>query len=132
MIESVARTSTRAEHPGMDLIRIDHVSLNVGDRPASLAWYEEVLGLRARSWRDTPADAPVFLGATGAQLGLFADRAPGLRHVALATTRADQEHLAGRLSRLGIAHRPERHRAHDSIYFADPDGTTLEVLVPTG
>src|SRR4051812_2904939 len=131
MIESVVRTPRGADHPGMNLIRIDHVSLNVGDRPASLAWYEEVLGLRAPSWHDTPADAPVFLGATGAQLGLFADRAPGLRHVAIATGRADQERLAGRLSHLGIAYRHERHRDHVSIYFADPDGTTLEVLVPT-
>jgi catechol 2,3-dioxygenase-like lactoylglutathione lyase family enzyme len=113
----------------MNLIRIDHVSLDVHDRPASLAWYEEVLGLRPRARHDVP-DEPVFLGPDGAQFGLFAERAPGLRHVALATDAAGQRAVAARLDRLGIAYVPERHRDHDSLYFPDPDGTVLEVMVP--
>jgi catechol 2,3-dioxygenase-like lactoylglutathione lyase family enzyme len=113
----------------MNLIRIDHVSLDVRDRGASLTWYEEVLGLRAAARHAIP-DQPVFLGRDGAQLGLFAERAPGLRHIALATDAAGQRTVAGRLDRLGIAYQPERHRDHDSIYFADPDGTMLEVMVP--
>ena len=68
----------------MHLIRIDHVSLDVHDRPASLAWYEEVLGLHPHHRHDV-RDEPVFLGPAGARLGLFAERPPGLRHVALAT-----------------------------------------------
>ena len=28
-------------------------------------------------------------------------------------------------------YRRERHRDHDSGYFADPDGSTLEIMVPT-
>src|SRR5690242_20812788 len=83
----------------MNLIRIDHVSLDVRDRPASLAWYEEVLGLRPRSRHDIP-DQPVFLGSDGAQLGLFAERPPGLRHIALATDDAGQRTVAARLDRL--------------------------------
>jgi catechol 2,3-dioxygenase-like lactoylglutathione lyase family enzyme len=113
----------------MNLIRIDHVSLDVHDRPASLDWYEEVLGLRPGARHSVP-DAPVFLGRDGAQLGLFAERAPGLRHIALATDDAGQRTVVSRLDRLGIAYRPERHRDHDSVYFADPDGTVLEVMVP--
>jgi catechol 2,3-dioxygenase-like lactoylglutathione lyase family enzyme len=113
----------------MRLIRIDHVSLNVGDRPAALGWYEEVLGLRSRTPHDVP-DEPVFLGPDGAQLALFADRVPGLRHAALATDAAGQQELTARLDRLGITYRPERHLASDSIYFKALDGTTLEVLVP--
>ena len=112
----------------MHLIRIDHVSLDVRDRPASIAWYADVLGLDARDTHHVP-DAPVFIGPTGAQLGLFAERRPGLRHVALATDAVDQAHLAARLARLGVAYRCERHRVSDSLYFSDPDGTTLEVLV---
>lgn len=113
----------------MNLIRIDHVSLNAGDRSASLAWYEEVLGLHARSRRAAP-DEPIFLGASGVQLGLFADRAPGLRHVAMATDAAGQRALTARLDRLGIAYQPERHRDSDSVYVPDPDGIVLEVMVP--
>ena len=59
----------------MHVIRIDHVSLNAGDRAASLAWYADVLGLRADRPTTSP-DEPVFLGPAGARLGLFADRAP--------------------------------------------------------
>lgn len=114
----------------MHLMRIDHVSLNVHDRPGTLAWYEEVLGVRAAG-RQGPSDEPVFLGPAGVRLGFFADRAPGLRHIALATTHADQERLTRRLDGLGISYRPERHRDSDSVYFAGPDGTMLEVMVPT-
>jgi catechol 2,3-dioxygenase-like lactoylglutathione lyase family enzyme len=113
----------------MHLIRIDHVSLDVRDRPATIAWYEDVLGLRAGARHAVP-DQPVFLGPAGARLGLFADRAPGLRHVALATDAAGQHRLAARLDRLGVAYQPERHADSDSIYFPDPEGTMLEVMVP--
>jgi catechol 2,3-dioxygenase-like lactoylglutathione lyase family enzyme len=114
----------------MKLHRIDHVSLDVGDRAHSLAWYEEVLGLRGTNHR--AVDQPVFLGPHGAQLGLFQEHPAGLRHIALATGAAEQGLIAARLERLRIPFRPERHRGHDSIYFADPDGTTLEIMVARG
>src|ERR1700742_859630 len=113
----------------MHIIRIDHVSLDVHDRAGSLSWYAEVLGLQAGARHDRPSE-PIFVGSAGAQLGLFAERRPGLRHVALATDAAGQHALTGRLDRLGIAYQPERHGDSDSIYFADPDGTVLEVMVP--
>jgi catechol 2,3-dioxygenase-like lactoylglutathione lyase family enzyme len=128
-MKSIACGAATSEACGMHVIRIDHVSLNAGDRAASLAWYADVLGLRAGHPHDVP-DAPVFVGAAGARLGLFADRAAGLRHVALATTAPARAALASRLDRLGIAYRHERHRDSDSLYLADPDGTTLEVMVP--
>ncbi|HWH93896.1 MAG TPA: VOC family protein [Baekduia sp.] len=113
----------------MHLIRIDHVSLNVGDRPRSIAWYEEVLGLRAAG-APGPVDQPVFLGPAHGRLALFGDRAPGLRHVALATDAAGQRAVRERLDRLAIACRLEHHRDHDSLYVVDPDGMTVEVMVP--
>ena len=112
----------------MRLIRIDHVSLNAGDRAGSIAFYEDVLRLRAD--RVGPPDQPVFLGPDGAQIALFADRAPGLRHIALATDSAGQAAVVDRLEHLGVAYKPQRHRDYDSVYFADPDGTVLEVMVP--
>jgi catechol 2,3-dioxygenase-like lactoylglutathione lyase family enzyme len=128
-IESIAAPRGLPDPRPMQLIRIDHVSLDVHDRPASLDWYEEVLGLRAHA-RHAVAQEPVFLGPAGARLGLFAERAPGLRHVALATAPAEQRRLATRLDRLGIPYTPERHRDSDSLYFRDLDGTVLEVMVP--
>ena len=115
----------------MRLIRIDHVSLNVGDRPQTVAWYEDVLGLSTTAPPSRPADQPMFAGPDSAQLGLFADRAPGLRHIALATDRAGQLQVAVRLEQLGIPSEFVHHTSHDSVYFRDPDGVTLEVMVPT-
>jgi catechol 2,3-dioxygenase-like lactoylglutathione lyase family enzyme len=114
----------------MNLIRIDHVSLNAGDRARSIGFYQDVLGLSV-SRTTSPPDQPVFLGPDRAQLGLFADRAPGLRHVALATDRAGQIGVAARLEALGVPFEPVRHSTHDSVYFSDPDGMVLEVIVPT-
>jgi catechol-2,3-dioxygenase len=113
----------------MQITRIDHVSLDVRDRPSAIAWYEEVLGLRADSRHQVP-DEPIFLGPAGARLGLFHQRPPGLRHIALATHTPDQRSLVIRLEELAIPYRSERHRDSDSIYFSDPEGTTLEVSVP--
>ena len=96
--------------------------------PSTIAWYEDVLGLRPHARHDVPGE-PIFLGPAGARLGLFAERPAGLRHIALATDAADARRLAARLDGLGIPYTPERHRDSDSIYFADPDGTTLEVMV---
>ena len=112
----------------MPLHRIDHVSLDVADRTRSIAWYETVLGARAAR-RSCPPDEPVFIGPTGARLGLFAERAPGLRHIALATDGDGQRGVVHRLERLAIPYRREHHSDHDSVYFADPDGNTLEVMV---
>jgi catechol 2,3-dioxygenase-like lactoylglutathione lyase family enzyme len=113
----------------MNLIRIDHVSLNAADRPATLDWYADVLGLQAAR-RDGPADQPIFLGPAGAQFGLFADKAPGLRHVALATDSASQAAIVARLDALALSYAVVDHRHSHSVYFDDPDGATLEVLVP--
>ncbi len=111
----------------MNLIRIDHVSLNVADRARSIAWYADALGMPA-SGAPGPVDQPVFLGRDGAQLGLFGDRPPGLRHIALASDPAGFALTAERLEALGVRYRLERHTRHRSLYFADPDGHTIEVM----
>ena len=113
----------------MRIIRIDHVSLDVRNRPRSLAWYEDVFGV-APHFRHHLPDEPIFIGPPQGRLGLFAEHPPGLRHIALATDEPDQMLLTNRLERLAIPYRRERHRDSDSIYFSDPDGTTLEVMVP--
>ena len=127
-IESVIIRRDVPQALAMRLFRIDHVSLDARDRQRSIAWYEDVLGLRPHARHDVPGE-PIFLGPAGARLGLFAERPAGLRHNALAADGADARRLAARLDGLGIPYTPERHRDSDSIYFADPDGTTLEVMV---
>jgi catechol 2,3-dioxygenase-like lactoylglutathione lyase family enzyme len=104
--------------------RIDHVSLNVADRPSALAWYAEILGLPPAS-ATAPADQPIFLGPAGSRLALFEQGSVGLRHVALAVDRAEQDRVVARLDALGVPYRPERA----SVYLTDPDGATLELVV---
>ena len=111
----------------MHITRIDHVSLNVSDRPRSVAWYEDVLGLPVSRRHATP-DSPVFLGEDGAQLGLFAEPAYGLRHIALGMSSDDHDALRRRLEALGVPFQAEWHGNHESIYFRDPDGNVLEAL----
>jgi catechol 2,3-dioxygenase-like lactoylglutathione lyase family enzyme len=122
--------SRLAKLRAMRLDRIDHVSLNTGDREATVRWYREVLGMGGGSGTaETPDDQPVFMGEPGVRLGLFSDRAPGLRHVAFATDEEGQRQLLERLERLGIEHRVEEHRDTRSVYVPDPDGAMIEVLV---
>jgi catechol 2,3-dioxygenase-like lactoylglutathione lyase family enzyme len=130
LVESMCQSGCRRHAVRMNLHRIDHVSLDVRDRLNSIAWYEEILGLRAAG-TSGPVDQPVFLGPPGARLGLFQERPPGLRHIALATDGVGQRGVLDRLERLAIPYRREHHRDHDSLYFADPDGSTLEIMVPT-
>jgi catechol-2,3-dioxygenase len=110
----------------MQPIRIDHVSLNVADRARSLTWYQEVVGLDVGT--EGPPDEPVFMGPDGARIALFADRAPGLRHFALATDAAGRDALIERLERAGVPLQRAMHSTGESIYFRDPDGHTLEVF----
>jgi catechol-2,3-dioxygenase len=125
------------------LQRLDHVSLNVGDRARSIAWYREVLGLEQQGepGRD---DWPVFMGELGACVALFQalatspDRdyeSTGLRHVAFAVSRDDLARAQERLREHGVEFRLEDHGNAHSLYFPDPDGNVIELTTykpPTG
>jgi catechol-2,3-dioxygenase len=118
-----------------DLQRLDHVSLNVSDRPRSIVWYRDVLGLeqRGEARRD---DWPVFMGEFGACVALFQaqtqtpERPPestGLRHVAFMVGRDDLARARARLDDRGVDFRFEDHGNAHSLYFPDPDGNVIEL-----
>ena len=117
------------------LQRLDHVSLNVSDRPRSIGWYRDVLGLEPRG-EATRDDWPVFMGEFGACLALFQARSeaverayesPGLRHVAFMVGREDLERAQARLAEQGVEFRFEDHGNAHSVYFSDPDGNVIEL-----
>ena len=110
----------------MHLDGLHHITMITADANATVAFYADVLGLRVS--RPGPPDEPVFAGPAGARLGLFADRDPGLRHIALATGAGGYAATLDRLRALEIPHVLDRHKDHASIYFKDPDGHTLEVM----
>jgi catechol-2,3-dioxygenase len=120
---------------GFSLRRLDHVSLNVGDRAASIVWYRDVLGLEQRN-EPRRDDWPVFMGELGACVALFraatesperAEESTGLRHVAFAVERDDLDRAQEHLRELGVDFRFEDHGSAHSVYVADPDGNVIEL-----
>jgi catechol-2,3-dioxygenase len=117
------------------LQRLDHVSLNVSDRPRSIAWYRDALGLEPTSVPDQD-DEPVFMGAFGACIALFqaqsganerGHESVGLRHVAFMAGSTDLELAQAHLANSGIEFRLEEHGNAHSVYVEDPDGNVIEL-----
>ena len=117
------------------LQRLDHVSLNVRDRPQSIGWYRDHLGLEQQN-EPSADDEPVFMGAFGACIALFqasSDPGPrereaaGLRHVAFALEADDFAAARVHLDERNAAYRPEEHGFASSLYVPDPDGNTIEL-----
>jgi catechol 2,3-dioxygenase-like lactoylglutathione lyase family enzyme len=118
------------------LQRLDHVSLNVSDRPRSIAWYRDVLGLELRN-EPKADDWPAFMGEFGRCVGLFQaqDGAPaerssesvGFRHLAFTLGKGDLERAQAHLAASGVEFRFEDHGNAHSVYLRDPDGHTIEL-----
>lgn len=111
------------------------MSLNVGDRRRSIAWYRDVLGLEQRG-EPSEDDEPVFMGEFGACIALFQvqsetperpQESTGLRHVAFMVTRDGLGRAKARLSEHRVEFRAEDHGNADSVYFRDPDGNVIEL-----
>lgn len=117
----------------MELQRLDHVSLNVADRPRSIAWYRDVLGL---DQQNEPTDdwEPVFMGEFGTCIALFQaetgaperpDESVGLRHVAF--TVESLERAQERLREQNVEFRFADHGNAHSLYLRDLDGHVIEL-----
>ena len=117
----------------MELLRLDHVSLNVSDRGRAIEWYRDVLGLEQRG-EPQADDWPVFMGEFGICIALFQaqvsspDRAAestGLRHVCFLIE--DVATWTQRLDERGVDAHFEDHGSSHSLYFRDPDGNVVEL-----
>ena len=117
------------------LQRLDHVSLNVGDRPRSIGWYRDVLGLEQRN-EPQQDDWPVFMGEFGTCIGLFQAATPGVersgeavgfRHLAFMVGKLDLERAQAHFTDLGVDFRFEDHGNAHSVYLRDPDGHIVEL-----
>jgi catechol-2,3-dioxygenase len=117
--------------PSLD--RIDHIHVQVADRPLAERWYAEVLGLsrmvELESW--APGGGPLTLAnASGTiHLALF-ERAPEPSRSTVAFGVAAAEFVAWRRHlelRLGGPVKPVDHGLAWSLYFADPDGNPYEI-----
>ena len=114
-------------------IGVDHVVLHVDDVRRSKKFYTEILGMTA--YRED--DGQVFLHAGRQGVALFkkAGGAPltagnDLNHLALNVAVGSYESLKADLEAHGVAvtGRPGEDRC---IYFRDPDGHRLQLIVST-
>ncbi|MER7733840.1 VOC family protein [Streptomyces erythrochromogenes] len=128
-------------------LRTGHIGLNVTDLERSLAFYRDALDFQVLGEGKEEGRRHAFLGRDGElELtlwqqadGAFAPAAAGLHHLAFSAdhveeVRAYEERLRG----LGVTFAHEGVVAHregaasGGIFFHDPDGTRLEISVPTG
>jgi catechol 2,3-dioxygenase len=122
------RTSTDAPAlPGTTRLGATH--LTVTDLARSVAFYEEVIGLRVRDVRDGTAELGDVLVLHEEPSARRAARHAGLYHVALLLpTRAELARVAVRIA---VTQTPIQgasdHGTHEAIYLPDPDGNGLEL-----
>lgn len=128
-------------------LRTGHVGLNVTDVDRSLAFYRDALGFRVLGEGKEDGRRYAFLGQDGELVltlwqqaeGPYVPAAAGLHHLAFTAASVGEvrEHEA-RLRDLGVEFAYEGVVAHGEgaasggIFFHDPDGTRLEISVPTG
>ncbi|MFI1719533.1 VOC family protein [Streptomyces sp. NPDC020489] len=128
-------------------LRTGHIGLNVTDLDRSLAFYRDVLGFTAIGEGKEEGRRYAFLG-DGESLVLtlwqqaeaaFAGDRAGLHHLAFeadSIERVRQYEQALRTDGVDFAHEGVvAHRegsASGGIFFHDPDGTRLEISVPSG
>lgn len=132
----MTRVATRpargaARGPALACSGIDHVVLHVKDPAASKEFYMDVLGMTVHH----EGAGYVFLRSGAQLLALFADddpesrRGSDLNHLAFNVPSGSYEEIKGALEARGLE---VRGRAGDPrcIYFDDPDGYTLQIVVP--
>lgn len=119
----------------MSVRSLDHIVLDVADVERSLAWYTEVLGLRAErvdEWRAGSVPFPSVRVDDGCIIDLFATAPTGqnLNHFCLVVDPGDVAAIAAD-DRFDVVDGPARRwgaRGHGtSVYVRDPDGNTVEL-----
>ncbi|WP_328925747.1 VOC family protein [Streptomyces sp. NBC_00190] len=128
-------------------LRTGHVGLNVTDLDRSLAFYRDALGFQVLGEGKEEERRFAFIGQDGELVltlwqqarGAFAPASAGLHHLALSAGAIEEvRQYEERLRSLGVEFAYEGVVAHGEgaasggIFFHDPDGTRLEISVPTG
>jgi catechol 2,3-dioxygenase-like lactoylglutathione lyase family enzyme len=128
------------------MLKLDHIVFPTPDAGASLAFYRDVLGLpligahSGDDWGGYPWLMMIFALADGRELVLVELRGATLP---VSTLPADVRHIAmaepavewlgswrQRLKAAGVDFWEEDHGEQQSLYFADPSGTILEITAP--
>lgn len=126
-------TTAAMTKPAVKLSAIDHVVIHVRDVARSKTFYIDVLGMTVRSAGD--GYAFLWCGDGGQQIGLFEaedGKKPGgadLNHLAFSVPSGTRAQIVEALAAHGVAARGRRGDP-DCVYFDDPDGHCLQIVVP--
>ena len=118
-----------------DAAHVGRVQLQVVDLQRSLAYYEQVLGLRSRRTTDTSAvlsahgdERPLVSLSTRPRVARARRGAFGLYHFAiLLPGRSVLGRFAAHLASLGVRPGMADHLVSEALYLWDPDGLGIEV-----
>jgi catechol 2,3-dioxygenase-like lactoylglutathione lyase family enzyme len=123
---------------------LTHVAVTVSDLPASVEWYQRLIGAEPVLDEDTGPFHHVVFAVGGTLLGLhafpandhagarFDERRPGLDHIAFGCAdRAELDKWRQRLDDLGIEHGGIVDAHYGSgLSVRDPDNIALEFFAP--
>src|SRR5262249_22166475 len=125
---------TLAARPAMKIERIDHLNITVADIGRSLAWYEQVLGMRTEKMGEGRAavlfgNQKIHLDLAGATAMAGDKRMPA--HICFVTETPLAE-VKQQLEAHGVPVRMEGPRAGaigtiQSVYIDDPDMNSIEI-----
>ena len=111
---------------------IDHVVFHVKDLPRARKFYVDFLGMEV----DHERDWQCFLKCGGQGVALFevednkdVHAGSEVNHMALRLAAGDYERVKATLEKAGIAVQGRRGDPH-CVYFSDPDGHRLQLLMP--
>jgi catechol-2,3-dioxygenase len=130
-----------------EVFQTGHIGLNVTDIERSTRFYKQVFGFDTLSESGDPERQFVFLGA-GKKIvltlwqqadGAFSPRTSGLHHLSFQVDTIEEVQAAtARLREIGatLFHGgvvPHAEGAQSGgVFFADPDGTRMEIYAPSG
>ena len=105
---------------------LNHITIAVSNLDRSLAFYVELLGMKAHVRWDTGA----YLGLADMWFCLSCDKPipnQDYSHIALTIAEKDFTALASKLREAGVIEWKQNISEGKSIYFLDPDGYKLEL-----
>jgi catechol 2,3-dioxygenase-like lactoylglutathione lyase family enzyme len=116
---------------------LDHVAIRVRDMEKTIAWYEQVLGLKKYTIEEW-GPYPVFLLACKTGIAVFPAELDGwskaeqkkrvcIDHFAFNVDRQAFDSAVLHYQKLGLSYSIQDHQYFDSIYTLDPDGHTVEL-----
>lgn len=130
----MAKSDVAVRRPPVAVSSIDHVVIYVRDLGRAKAFYCDVLGMTVRSAGTDYAF--LHCGNSGQQIGLFVHddaHAPktdeDLNHLAFSMPGGTRSAIVAALAAHGIEVRGRPGDPH-CIYFDDPDGHCLQLVVP--